>query len=134
LSAFALSQFLTATNMLDQALVDGMVICACMPMAINSVIVLTARAGGHEAAAVFNATFGNIIGIFLSPVLVVLYLGAPSDGISLGEVFYKLTLKVIVPLIIGQILQKFWTQAREFYVKHKRFFAKVKEFSISYIV
>jgi sodium/bile acid cotransporter 7 len=55
---YAVSRLLTVANMLQQKLADGMVICACLPMAINVVIVLTASAGGDEAAAVFNATFG----------------------------------------------------------------------------
>jgi sodium/bile acid cotransporter 7 len=56
---FAVSRLLTLANMLHQKLADGMVICACLPMAINVVIVLTASAGGDEAVAVFNATFGK---------------------------------------------------------------------------
>jgi sodium/bile acid cotransporter 7 len=56
---FAVSRLLTAAHMLDEKLADGMVICASLPLAINVVIVLTASAGGDEAAAVFNATFGT---------------------------------------------------------------------------
>jgi len=130
---FAFSRLLKATNVLNEALADGMVICACLPMAINVVIVLTASAGGDEAAAVFNATFGNIIGIFLSPVLILLYLGTTGD-ISLGDVFYKLTLRVIVPLIVGQVVQKVFKQVRDFFVKHKRRFKKLQEYCLVFIV
>ena len=133
LVVYAVSRFLSATDLLNQALADGMVICAALPMAINIVIVLTAAAKGDEAAAVFNATFGNIIGIFLSPVLILLYLGASSD-VSLGTVFYKLTMRVVLPLVIGQLVQKFWRQARDFYHKHKAIFRKVQELALVYIV
>jgi len=130
---YAVSRFLATTGILIQALADGMVICSALPMAINIVIVLTASAKGDEAAAIFNATFGNIIGIFLSPVLILLYLGTSGD-ISLGTVFYKLTLRVIVPLVIGQVAQKFWVQARDYYRKHKPIFKKVQELSLVFIV
>jgi len=59
--AFGISRLLAAKHVLDQALADGMLICSCMPMAINVVIILTAKSGGDDAAAVFNSTFGNVI-------------------------------------------------------------------------
>jgi sodium/bile acid cotransporter 7 len=130
---FAVSRLLTTFNMLDEKLADGMVICACLPMAINVVIVLTALTGADEAAAVFNATFGNIVGIFLSPVLILAYLGA-TGNISLGEVFAKLTIRVVVPLVIGQVVQKTFQKVREIFTTHKRKFKKVQEYCLVFIV
>ena len=130
---FGLSRVLVAANMLKEELGDGMVICGSLPMAINVVIVLTASTGGDEAAAVFNATLGNIVGIFLSPVLILMYLGT-TGSVSMGEVFYKLTLRVVVPLIIGQLMQRFWNQAHEFYRAHKRPFKKLQESCLVFIV
>jgi len=101
--AFGISRLLAAKHVLDQALADGMLICSCMPMAINVVIILTAKSGGDDAAAVFNSTFGNLIGIFLSPALILMYLGA-SGSVPLGTVIMKLTLRVLLSLVVGQIL------------------------------
>jgi sodium/bile acid cotransporter 7 len=56
---FAVSRLLTVAHMLDANLADGMVICACLPMAINIVIVLSALTGADEAAAVFNSALGT---------------------------------------------------------------------------
>jgi hypothetical protein len=56
---FAVSRLLTVAHMLDANLADGMVICACLPMAINVVIVLSALTGANEAAAVFNSAVGT---------------------------------------------------------------------------
>jgi sodium/bile acid cotransporter 7 len=56
---FGVSRLLTAAHMLNTKLADGMVICACLPMAINIVIVLSALTGADEAAAVFNSAFGT---------------------------------------------------------------------------
>jgi sodium/bile acid cotransporter 7 len=56
---FAVSRLLTVAHMLDANLADGMVICACLPMAINVVIVLSALTGADEAAAVFNSALGT---------------------------------------------------------------------------
>jgi predicted permease len=57
--AFAVSRLLIAAHMLDANLADGMVICACLPMAINVVIVLSSLTGADEAAAVFNSAIGT---------------------------------------------------------------------------
>ena len=64
-AVFGVSRLLVASHVMNRALVDGLVICACLPMAINVGIVLTAAAGGDEASAVFHATAGNASHIFL---------------------------------------------------------------------
>ena len=56
---FAVSRLLTVAHMLDANLADGMVICACLPMAINVVIILSSLTGADEAAAVFNSAVGT---------------------------------------------------------------------------
>ena len=56
---FAGSRLLTVAHMLDANLADGMVICACLPMAINVVIILSSLTGADEAAAVFNSAVGT---------------------------------------------------------------------------
>jgi len=44
------------------------------------VFVLTSASNGDEAAAVFNAAFGNMMGIFVSPILILLYIGIDTRG------------------------------------------------------
>lgn len=129
---FGISRLLASTHILDQALADGMLICSCMPMAINVVIVLTANAGGDDSAAVFNAALGHLIGIFLSPALLLMYLGE-SGSVQVGIVIMKLCLQVLLPFMLGQILQKI-ESIREFYQKHNPFFKKFQEYSLVFIV
>lgn len=62
---YAVSRGLKAAGALSTDLADGMVICASLPMTINMVLVLTKSANGDEAAAIFNAAFGNLVGVFL---------------------------------------------------------------------
>ena len=76
---------------------------------------------------------GNIIGIFLSPVLILAYLGK-TGSLSLGEVFAKLTIKVIVPLVIGQVVQKISKKARQAFTTHKRMVKKIQEICLIFIV
>jgi hypothetical protein len=74
-AVFGLSRILIVTNALIVPLANGLVICACLPMAINMVVILSKTSDGDEATAVFNSAFGNMLGVFLSPVLILAYLG-----------------------------------------------------------
>ena len=88
-ASWGLSRFLLSVGATSQNLADGLTITSCLPMTINMVIVLTKSSNGDEASAVFNAAAGNLMGVFLTPVLVLMYLGE-SEGINMGQVFLKL--------------------------------------------
>jgi sodium/bile acid cotransporter 7 len=91
---------LAYTDVLSQDLADGMVVAASLPMTINMVLVLTKSSDGDEAAAIFNAAASNLVGVFLSPVLILGYLGVTGD-IDLVEVLQ--VLRVVVPVIAGRL-------------------------------
>jgi len=130
---FGLSRFLIHVNALSKGLGDGMVICASLPLTINMVLVLTKSSGGDEASAVFNAAFGNLVGVFLSPALILAYLGV-EGSVNLAKVFTKLALRVVLPIAIGQILQKFVPPVVEFVKVHKPKFKKLQEYALIFIV
>jgi solute carrier family 10 (sodium/bile acid cotransporter), member 7 len=132
-TVFLFSRALVRLNWLDEVLANGMVVCGCCPMAINIVIVLAASANGDEASAVFNTTISNIVGIFLSPALILGYLGSTS-GINFGQVCYKLSLRVVLPLVIGQVLQKKSPTVARFATGHKWHFKKTQESCLVFIV
>jgi sodium/bile acid cotransporter 7 len=46
---------------------------------VSTNVVFTRQAGGSEAVALINAVIGNVIGIFVSPSLLLLYLGRASS-------------------------------------------------------
>ena len=130
---FGFSRFMLYVNALPQSLADGMTICACLPITVNMVLVLTKSAEGDEAAAIFNAAFGNLVGVFLSPALILGYLGVIGE-IDLGDVFYKLGLRVVLPIAIGQFLQKFVPLAKEFVKRSKKHFKSAQEYFLVFIV
>lgn len=75
-----------------------------MPTTISSNIVMTRQAGGNEAAALINATVGNLLGIVLSPLLLLLYLGTRTT-VPFGKILLDLAYTVLIPLVVGQIVQ-----------------------------
>ncbi|KAL7574492.1 hypothetical protein ACA910_015854 [Epithemia clementina (nom. ined.)] len=130
---YAGTRGLVAANILSQDLADGMVVTACLPMAINLILVLTEAAGGDESLAIINAAAGNMIGVFLSPLLILGYLGVTGD-IQLTDVFYKLALRVVLPVAVGQVMQKTMPKVAAFYKKYKLYFKKGQEYALVFIV
>jgi solute carrier family 10 (sodium/bile acid cotransporter), member 7 len=130
---FGVTRLLAMAGILTQNLADGMAICGCLPMSINVGIVLTMAAGGDEAVAIFNTSFGNFVGVFLSPALILGYLGT-IGYVDVGQVYMKLSLIVIVPLIVGQLIQRLVRPVREFYFAHKKTFKKTAEWALVFII
>ncbi len=133
LGVYSLSLALKALNILSKDLADGMVVCACLPMSINMVIVLTKMAGAHDAAAIFNTAFGNFLGVFVSPLLIYVYLGISAD-IKLFDVFYKLAVRVLLPIVVGQVLQKVIPLIGEFSNKNKAALKRAQQYLLVFIV
>lgn len=129
---YGISRALSGT-VIDPDLADGMTIAASLPMTINMVLVLTKASGGDEAAAIFNAAFGNLVGVFLSPVLILGYLGVTGD-IDLLDVFYKLAVRVVAPVVVGQILQKTSKMVVDFVKKYKKHFKAAQQYCLVFIV
>ena len=103
LSMWAVSAMLR-TSTFSSELLDGLVILGALPTSISMCVILTTAASGDAVAALFNATTLNILGIFLSPLWLVGLLSVHSS-ISLEEVVLKLVIKVVIPLIFGQMVR-----------------------------
>ena len=120
-------------NWLPQGLTDGMIVCSCMPITVTMVIVLTKSAKGDEAAAVLLAAVGSLLGVIVTPALLWTYIGVQSD-ISFGQVFLKLVLRVVLPLVVGQLLQQFSPSVLRFVTQHKPRFKQLQEWALIFIV
>ncbi|KAI8479797.1 hypothetical protein Bbelb_424560 [Branchiostoma belcheri] len=87
-------------------LLKGLMVVGCMPPPVSSAVILTKAVGGNEAAAIFNSALGSFLGIFVTPVLLLLFLGSPS-AVPYSTIFGQLTLTVVVPLIVGQVVRRY---------------------------
>jgi solute carrier family 10 (sodium/bile acid cotransporter), member 7 len=118
----------------NKALADGLVVCACLPMAINMVVVLCHASNGDEAAAVFNATLSNLMGVFVSPLLIPLLVGV-TGNVDHVAVFLSLTLKVVAPVLVGQVLHYHAPPAvQEALQRHKKVLSLVPQACLLFII
>ncbi|KNC51359.1 sodium/bile acid cotransporter 7 [Thecamonas trahens ATCC 50062] len=88
----------------NEDLLDGLVVMGVLPSTISSQIVLAKAMGGNDAASLFNATFTNLVGVILSPLLLVVLLGN-SGSVSASKLLLDLVISILIPIVIGQFLQ-----------------------------
>lgn len=88
----------------SDALIQGFVVLACLPITIASCVIFTRAAGGNEAGALCNSVLGNLIGLVVTPVLLLLLLGTHGEA-PITSVLGQLSLEVLLPLVVGQAIR-----------------------------
>ena len=99
---------------IDPALGAGMLFLTLLPSTVQSSIAFTAMARGNVAAAVCSASFSNLAGIVLTPLLVALLLTGASGGIS-AESVERIGVQLLLPFIAGHLLRPLisgWVEQR----------------------
>jgi len=130
---YGVSRGLLKYNIINKDLANGMVITACLPMTINMCVVLTQASGGDVAASICNTAIGNMVGVFLSPVLILGYLGVTGD-VNILTVFIKLASRVLFPIVVGQVLKCYSKAVVEFAKTYKPYFKRIQMYSLVFIV
>jgi sodium/bile acid cotransporter 7 len=83
---------------------SGMLFLTLLPSTVQSSIAFTSIARGNVAAAVCSASFSNLAGIFITPLLVTLLMGGSGAQMSFAAV-EKILLQLLVPFVAGHLLQ-----------------------------
>lgn len=89
---------------LEPALGAGMLFLTLLPSTVQSSIAFTAMARGNVAAAVCSASFSNLAGIFLTPLLVALLMNGKFGGVSAASA-ERIALQLLLPFIAGHLLR-----------------------------
>ncbi|QER39227.1 bile acid:sodium symporter [Acinetobacter suaedae] len=94
--------------LLGQQLYWGFLFMCFLPSTVQSSIAFTSMAKGNVAGAVCSASFSNIIGMFITPILVSFFiLGQSQHGFDPTKSILQITLLLLVPFILGQILRPY---------------------------
>ena len=83
----------------------GLLILGALPTTVTSCVAFTTLAGGNVVGALVNASVGNLLGIFITPLWLVLYTQGTPFELELLPVLEKLGITVFLPLFIGQVIQ-----------------------------
>jgi len=79
---------------------------AALPSTVSSSVVMVSMAGGNIPAAIFNASISSLMGVFITPLWMSLFLEKHAGDFALSHVIVKLLLQVLLPVIIGMLLHK----------------------------
>ncbi|MFU8926380.1 bile acid:sodium symporter family protein [Acinetobacter puyangensis] len=94
--------------LLGQQLYLGFLFMCFLPSTVQSSIAFTSVAKGNVAGAVCSASFSNIVGMFITPILVSFFiLGKTQHAFDPTASIIKILLLLLVPFILGQILRPY---------------------------
>lgn len=121
-------------NQFSQPVLIGIYALGVLPTTISSCIVFTASVDGNVVGTMFNAAVANIIGIFISPLLLSLllkdaYRAIPSE--ELVSIFKSLILKMLLPILAGQGIRFFLSRKIQ---AHKNSFKIISNILILLII
>lgn len=115
---------------LDPSLATGVLFLTLLPSTVQSSIAFTAIAGGNVAAAVCSASFSNLAGIFLTPVLTAVLITGKQGGFSTDPVI-AISVQLLLPFLAGHFLRPV---IGGFVTRHKQVLGYVDRGSILLVV
>lgn len=121
---------LAAIPGLPALVASGMLFLTLLPSTVQSSIAFTSIARGNVAAAVCSASFSNLAGIFITPLLASLLMGGSGASMSL-ESIEKIVLQLLLPFALGHGLRPV---IGKFVSKHKAMIGYVDRGSILLVV
>jgi sodium/bile acid cotransporter 7 len=118
--------------LLDPALAAGLLFLCLLPSTIQSSIAFTSIARGNVAAAVCSASFSNLAGIALTPLLVALLMdhGGGQAALAPGQI-RTILLQLLLPFLAGHLLRPLIGNV---VARHKRLVTLVDRGSILLVV
>lgn len=82
----------------------GIIFLCCLPSTVQSSIAFTSIARGNVPAAICSATASNILGIFITPILVgLIFKNQHHSMLSSGNL--DIVYQLLLPFILGQLSQ-----------------------------
>jgi len=113
-------------------LLSGLLFLTLLPSTVQSSIAFTAIARGNVAAAVCSASLSNLIGIFLTPLLVSLFIRVEGNAaVSSWQSIQSIGLQLLAPFLAGHFLRP-WIGG--FIDRHKTILQPVDRGSILLVV
>jgi sodium/bile acid cotransporter 7 len=89
---------------LSPALWTGMLFMVALPSTVQSSIAFVSIAQGNVPAAIAAASASQVAGVFLTPLLVGMMVGA-QDGGAMGAGIGKVAMLILLPFVVGHLLR-----------------------------
>ena len=84
----------------------GILFLTLVPSTVQSSVAFTSIAKGNVAGAIVSASTSNLVGVFITPSLVMLLMGT-GGGVHIDtSVFREIALLLLAPFILGQLTRR----------------------------
>lgn len=93
-----------AGQILPGELALGLLYLTLLPSTVQSSIAFTSIAGGNVPAALTSASVSNMLGVVVTPLLVLL-LASGSGGAISFDAIEKIALQILAPFVAGQVVR-----------------------------
>lgn len=90
------------TPVLGAELMLGMLYLCALPATVQSAIAFTSLARGNIPAAICGAAASSLLGIFITPLLMLLLMGVQGE-MSTWQAIQKIIVQLLLPFIAGQM-------------------------------
>ena len=94
------------TPVLGASLAAGFLFLTLVPSTVQSSITFVAIARGHVSAAVVSASVSNLLGVFLTPLLVFALMTTGGSVVITFDSVGKIALQLLLPFVLGQLLRR----------------------------
>lgn len=95
-----------APTVLTDELYTGMLYLCLVPSTIQSSIAFTSIARGNVAGAVVSASVSNLLGVVVTPLLVVLLVTTTGEASVDASAIGDILLQLLVPFLLGQLARR----------------------------
>lgn len=85
----------------------GIFYLCSLPSTVSSSVVMVSIAEGNVAAAIFNASVSTLLGVFITPLLMIPFIEINTGAVDTWAIIMKLIMQVILPVVAGLLLHKF---------------------------
>ncbi|WP_441258173.1 bile acid:sodium symporter family protein [Vibrio sp. Vf1514] len=113
------------------ALAFGFCYLLVLPSTISSSVAMTSVGKGNVPGAIFNASLSSILGVFITPLLIQLFMGFEGVQLDLLDSVVSISKLLLLPMIVGQLMRPYlvaWVD------RHKAVVNKVDKYVILLIV
>lgn len=94
---------LLVPGVLTESLYTGVLLLCLVPSTVQSSVAFTSIARGNIAGAVVSASMSNLLGVFLTPLLVATLMRGTGDVHVDASSIVKIVLQLFVPFVAGQV-------------------------------
>jgi sodium/bile acid cotransporter 7 len=92
---------------LDPNFALGISYLGALPSTVSAAVVLVSISGGNVAAAIFNASISSLLGVVMTPFWMRVAGGELAGELDLWASIVDLSIKVVLPVILGLVLHRF---------------------------